>query len=253
MSRRIEAAEWVSEARERFAASGSYEVFGRPSVLLLDEEAIIAGWDADLDRLLTEAIESRAGEQTVELPGTLSASAVLRLNAEPAVFTAELARPMPRPPSRAARFGNRFHCLGGVPFRFAVPNGSLGQQSLVDPDDLPDRADAGTEDEAELREMCERFLAGRFGQTVPYAIEAPFTLLLPGRLIRGRIDAVYRLGDEGRTVPIPGGGLEDEPCRERGSVAIGDLPAGVGGDARPSARVGGRDLLLRPLRPCRSS
>ena len=68
---------------------------------------------------------------------------------------------------------------------------------LVDPDDLPDRADAGTEDEAAFHEMCERFRAGRFGQTVPYAIEAPFTLLLPGRLIRGRIDAVYRLGDEG--------------------------------------------------------
>jgi DNA helicase-2/ATP-dependent DNA helicase PcrA len=67
---------------------------------------------------------------------------------------------------------------------------------LVDPDDLPDRADAGTGDETELREMCGMFLAGRFGQTVPYAIEAPFTLLLSGRLVRGRIDAVYRLSDE---------------------------------------------------------
>ena len=44
--------------------------------------------------------------------------------------------------------------------------------------------------------MCERFLAGRFGQTVPYAIEAPFTLLLAGRLVRGRIDAVYRLSEK---------------------------------------------------------
>jgi DNA helicase-2/ATP-dependent DNA helicase PcrA len=197
LSRRIEAAQWVSEARARFAASGSYEVLDRPSVLLLDEEAIIAGWDADLDRLLAEAIESRSGEQTVELPATLSASAVLRLNAEPAAFTAELARPMPRPPSRAARFGNRFHSWVESHFGSRSASGSLGQQMLVDPDDLPDRADAGTEDEAAFHEMCERFRAGRFGQTVPYAIEAPFTLLLPGRLIRGRIDAVYRLGDEG--------------------------------------------------------
>jgi DNA helicase II / ATP-dependent DNA helicase PcrA len=28
---------------------------------------------------------------------------------------------------------------------------------------------------------------------VPYAVEAPFTLLLAGRLIRGRIDAIYKI------------------------------------------------------------
>jgi DNA helicase-2/ATP-dependent DNA helicase PcrA len=195
LSRRIEAAQRVSEARERYATTGSYERVDRHP-LLLDEEAVIAGWDADLERLLAEAMDARSGEQTVELPGTLSASAVLRLNAEPEAFTAQLARPMPRPPSRAARFGTRFHTWVEAHFGSRLPSGSLGQQSLVDPDDLPDRADAGTDDEVELREMCERFLAGRFGQMAPYAIEAPFTLLVPGRLVRGRIDAVYRLDDE---------------------------------------------------------
>ena len=195
LSRRMEAAQWVTEAHERFVTTGSYERVDRPA-LLLDEEAIIAGWDADIDRLLTEAVEARSGEQTVELPGTLSATAVLRLSVEPDAFTAELARPMPRPPSRAARFGTRFHGWVESHFGSRLSNGPLGQQSLVDPDDLPDRADAGTEDETELREMCERFLAGRFGQTVPYAIEAPFTLLLAGRLVRGRIDAVYRVSEK---------------------------------------------------------
>jgi DNA helicase II / ATP-dependent DNA helicase PcrA len=196
LNRRMEAAQWVIEARERFAATGSYERVDRPA-LLLDEEAIVAGWDADLDRLLTEAVEARSGEQTVELPGTLSATAVLRLSVEPDAFAAELARPMPRPPSRAARFGTRFHAWVESHFGSRLSSGPLGQQSLVDPDDLPDRADAGTGDETELREMCRIFLAGRFGQTVPYAIEAPFTLLLSGRLVRGRIDAVYRPSDEG--------------------------------------------------------
>jgi DNA helicase-2/ATP-dependent DNA helicase PcrA len=197
LSRRTEAAQWVTEARERFATTRSYERVDRPA-MLLDEEAIIADWDADLDRLLTEAVEARSGEQTVELPGILSATAVVRLSVEPEAFTAELARPMPRPPSRAARFGTRFHAWVEAHFGSRSPNRPLGQQSLVDPEDLPDRADAGTEDEAELGEMCGRFLAGRFGETLPYAIEAPFTLLLPGRLVRGRIDAVYRLGDDGR-------------------------------------------------------
>ena len=195
LNRRMEAAQWVIDAHERLAATGSYERVDRPA-LLLDEEAIVAGWDADLDRLVTEAVEARSGEQTVELPGTLSATAMLRLSVEPDAFAAELARPMPRPPSRAARFGTRFHAWVESHFGSRLSSGPLGQQSLVDPDDLPDRADAGTGDETELREMCARFLAGRFGQTVPYAIESPFTVLLSGRLVRGRIDAVYRLGDE---------------------------------------------------------
>src|SRR5918995_812224 len=192
LSRRMEAAQRVSEARERYATTGSYERVDRPP-LLLDEEAIIAGWDADLERLLAEAMDARSGEQTVELPGTLSASAVLRLNAEPEAFTAQLARPMPRPPSRAARFGTRFHSWVEAHFGLQLPSGSLGQQSLIDPDDLPDRADAGAADETEFRELCRRFGTGQFGEPVPYAVESPFTLLLAGRLIRGRIDAIYKI------------------------------------------------------------
>src|SRR5215203_924019 len=192
LSRRIEAAQRVSEARERYATTGSYERVDRHP-LLLDEEAIIAGWDADLERLLAEAMDARSGEQTVELPGTLSASAVLRLNAEPEAFTAELARPMPRPPSRAARFGTRFHSWVESHFGLQLPSGSLGQQLLIDPDDLPDGADAGAADETEFRELCRRFATGQFSETVPYAVEAPFTLLLAGRLIRGRIDAIYKI------------------------------------------------------------
>ena len=70
---------------------------------------MVAGWDADLDRLLAEAVAARSGEQVVELPAQLSTTAVLRLQADPDAFAAELARPMPQPPSRAARFGTRFH------------------------------------------------------------------------------------------------------------------------------------------------
>jgi len=192
LSRRRDAARWVSEARERFARTGSYQRNDQHH-LLLDEEEIVAGWDADLDRLLAEVTAARTGERVVELPGTLSASALLRLNAEPEAFTADLARPMPRKPSRAARFGTRFHAWVESHFGSDLPRGPMAQQSLIDPDDLPDRADTAAEDEAEFRELCLRFTAGRFGQLVPYAVEAPFTLLLAGRLIRGRIDAIYQI------------------------------------------------------------
>ena len=185
---------WVDEARQRYDHTGSYDQHrANQHQILLDEEAILAGWDADLNRLLAEIVESRSGERVIELPGTLSASALLRLNSEPEAFTAELARPMPHPPSRAARFGTRFHSWVESHFGLQLPSGSLGQQSLIDPDDLPDRADAGATDEAEFRELCRRFATGQFGETVPYAVEAPFTLLLAGRLVRGRIDAIYKI------------------------------------------------------------
>ncbi len=194
LSRRQEAARWVSEARDRYARTGSYERSdGTGYHLLLDEEEIVTGWDADIDRLLAEVVQTRSGERLVELPGSLSASALLRLNAEPEAFTADLARPMPQAPSRTARFGARFHFWVESHYGSQFPRDSMGQPSLIDPDDLPDRADADADDEAEFRELCHRFAAGRFGQLVPYAVEAPFTLLLAGRLIRGRIDAIYKI------------------------------------------------------------
>ena len=160
--------------------------------MLLDDHEVVAGWDADIDRLIAEARAARSGDQLVELPIQLSTTAVLRLNADPNGFAAELARPMPRQPSRSARFGTRFHHWLERYFDARLPTGGLGQQQLLDIDDLPDRADSGTHDEQELRELCEAFAVGQFGSTMPYAIEAPFSIWIAGRLIRGRIDAVYQ-------------------------------------------------------------
>jgi DNA helicase II / ATP-dependent DNA helicase PcrA len=196
-ARRHDAAWDVERAQRRFSDLGSYED-PASEPLLLDDQEIVAGWDADICRLLAEVIESRSGDQLVELPSQLSTTAVLRLHADPAAFAADLARPMPRQPSRAARFGTRFHHWVERYFDARLPNGGLGQQQLVDLDDLPDRADSGTHGEQELRELCEAFAAGRFGSTVPYAIEAPFGIWIGGRLIRGRIDAVYQHHPESR-------------------------------------------------------
>src|SRR5690606_16300620 len=182
------------EARRRFAATGSYGTAGDP--LLLDQEEVVAAWDDDIERLLAEQRAARRPSRAVRLPDTLSASAVLRLNEDPDGFAADLARPMPRRPSRAALFGTRFHQWVEQHFAGALGLGGPGQAPLIDPDELPDRADSGLADDDELRELCERFAAGQFGTVVPYALEAPFTLLLGGRLIRGRIDAVYRLGED---------------------------------------------------------
>ena len=133
------------------------------------------------------------------------------------------------PPSRAARFGTRFHLWVERYFGRRRPTGGVGQQQLVDPDDLPDRADAGSHDEAELRELCDAFAAGRFGQTGAVRGRGAVQLLIDGRLVRGRIDAVYdaiRRRTEG--LRVPGGRLEDQPDRDGRPAAARHLPAGLG-------------------------
>ncbi len=45
--------------------------------------------------------------------------------------------------------------------------------------------------------LREGFESSPYANAVPVAVEAPFTLVLSGQLVRGRIDAVF-VGDDGR-------------------------------------------------------
>ncbi len=124
----------------------------------------------------------------VPLPSSLSATSLARLRDDRDAFARDLARPMPRQPSSAARFGTRFHAW--VEARF-------GQQLLLDPDELPGRGDSGIDDDSDLLELIKRFEDGPFADRVPHAVEAPFALVLGGQVVRGRIDAVYAEGADG--------------------------------------------------------
>jgi len=171
------------EAAARVRAADPEATDDLEDMLLLDR---VAQWDTEIDRLLEEATRDRATVVEVPLPSSLSATSLARLRDDPEAFARELARPMPRKPSSAARFGTRFHAW--VESRF-------GQQLLIDPDELPGRADSGIADDAELAELVERFETGPFADRVPHAVEPPFALVLAGQVVRGRIDAVYRDGE----------------------------------------------------------
>jgi DNA helicase-2/ATP-dependent DNA helicase PcrA len=168
------------DAAARVRAARLDEPDAVEDVLLLDR---IQQWDDEIKRLLDEAIRERSPEIAVPLPAGLSATSLARLRDDPEAFARDLARPMPRPPSPAARFGTRFHAW--VEARF-------GQQVLLDPDELPGRGDSGIDDDADLQELIKRFEDGPFADRAPYAVEAPFALVLAGQVVRGRIDAVYR-------------------------------------------------------------
>ena len=135
-----------------------------------------------LAQLLAEARSERATVVDLPLPSSLSATSLARLRDDPEGFAADLARPMPRPPAPAARFGTAFHAW--VEARF-------GQQDLFDPDELPGQADAGIDSDDDLAELIATFERGPFADRAPHAVEAPFALVLDGQVVRGRIDAVY--------------------------------------------------------------
>ncbi|POX39951.1 ATP-dependent DNA helicase [Streptomyces sp. Ru73] len=156
-----------------------------------EERRTVASWDRDLDALAGELRRSRARVQDVPLPSSLSASQMMRLAADPDGFARELARPMPRPPQPAARRGTRFHAW--VESRFeelTLP--MLGPEELPGGD--PEEPDGdGIADERDLAALKEAFARTPYAQRTPHRVEVPVQLTLAGRLIRGRIDAVYRL------------------------------------------------------------
>ena len=178
--RRQEAAKRVRAVADAPAAEDDVE-----DVLLLER---IAQWDEEIERLVEEVSRERAPEIEVPLPASLSATALARLRDDPEGFARDLARPMPRRPSAAARFGTRFHAW--VEARF-------GQQQLLDPDELPGRADTGIDDAADLAELVGLFERGPFAERVPHAVEPSVALVLDGQVVRCRIDAVYADPDPG--------------------------------------------------------
>jgi DNA helicase-2/ATP-dependent DNA helicase PcrA len=154
--------------------------------LLPWEREQLERYDREAVLLLEEECTTRRGVREVALPAALTASQLLRLQADPEGFARELARPLPRRPVAAAARGTRFH---------AWVEALFGERPLLDPDELPGAEDAGLDDDAALERLQEAFLASPWAARRPHAVEAAFVLPIAGRMVRGRIDAVYDLGD----------------------------------------------------------
>lgn len=162
-----------------------------------EETRLAASWDRDLTALEGELRRARQQVSEVPLPTTLTASQLMRLNADPEQFARDLIRPMPRPPQpAAARRGTRFHAWIEARYEdLTLP--------MLGPDELPGGEEEETgalateiADERELAALKEAFSRTPYADRTPYRVEAPFQVVLAGRVIRGRIDAVYRYEDE---------------------------------------------------------
>jgi DNA helicase-2/ATP-dependent DNA helicase PcrA len=184
----------VAHAARREAADAVRALVAAPAAARADgddragmtaaERALLAELDQETRLLIDEELRARAPTRLVALPTGLTATQVMKLRADPDGLARELVRPMPRRPVPAASRGIRFHAWVEEIFE---------HRPLLDHEDLPGAEDEYLDD-AELRALKDAFLAGPYGGRRPYAVEAPFELPLGGRVVRGRIDAVYDLG-----------------------------------------------------------
>ena len=207
----------------------------------LVESARVAEWDDDLAQLLAEARAERATSVAVPAPRrACPRPAVARLRDDPEAFARELARPMPRPPS------HRPH--GSAPPSTRGSRTRFGQQALIEPDELPGRADAGIDDEADLR---------RGGQAASRTARSPTARRTPSRR-RSRWCWPVRWSAAGstRSTREPDGGylvVDWKTSRHETAdplqLALYRLAWAELTDTPPGPGAGG--LPLRPLRPDR--
>ncbi|WP_372939975.1 ATP-dependent helicase [Mycolicibacterium sp.] len=150
------------------------------------------GWAADVDALLAERLAPPMTEAT-PLPGQLSVSALVELGKDPAGAAARLTRRAPVRPDPQALLGTAFHDWVQ---RF------YGADRLFDLDDIPGAVDGGhgTTDAEALADLQAAFMASPWAARTPVDIEVPFEMMLGGRVVRGRIDAIFADADGGFTV-----------------------------------------------------
>ncbi len=146
-------------------------------------------WRADVDRLLAERARlARAATIEVELPRHLSVSQLVELDRDPDDLARTIRRPVPHRPARSARRGTEFH-------RWLEQRWQA--QTLLDVDELPGAAD-DTAADTDFDALREAFLASPWAGRTPTEVEVPFEMAMPGgRVVRGRMDAVFGSAAEG--------------------------------------------------------
>jgi DNA helicase-2/ATP-dependent DNA helicase PcrA len=65
---------------------------------------------------------------------------------------------------------------------------------MLEPEELPG-SEAEIADERDLEALKDAFERTDYAHRTPYRVETPFQLAIAGRVVRGRIDAVYKEGD----------------------------------------------------------
>ena len=140
----------------------------------------------DMKAVINEA-NNRQEQLTVVLPTRVSVSTLLYLAKEPAELALRIRRPMPNHIDKYARQGTEFHLW--LEHYFQHP-------ALISVDELFYQNSLNTQADAPLERLQSAWLASEWANIIPEEIEFGFETMIDSTLIRGRIDAVYKVGND---------------------------------------------------------
>ena len=152
--------------------------------------ADVDGWAADVDALLAERGHA-ADPPAPPLPAELSVSMLVELGRDPDAVAQRLRRRLPTRPDPHALLGTAFHDWVQRFFH---------AERLFDLDDLPGAVDRDAGDTEDLAELQTAFAVSPWAARMPIDVEVPFDMVIGGRVVRGRIDAIFADDDGGTTV-----------------------------------------------------
>ncbi len=126
----------------------------------------------------------------VYLPSRLSVSTLISLQSDSANLALNIRRPMPSHTARVARQGTEFHTWIERHFESSV----LFDDDIFDGELHEDASDIPAErTSANLKKLQDAWLESEWGNRQPISVEEGFETVIEGVLLRGRIDAIYRI------------------------------------------------------------
>lgn len=134
-------------------------------------------------RVILNEFTSRNKTENIYLPERLSVSTLIALQSNPQELALSIRRPMPRHSDKYATRGTEFHLW--LERRFESQ--TLFDDEIFEPEPLEDSS---------LKELQDRWLASSWANRTPHDVEAGFETVINGIVLRGRIDAIYKEGDQ---------------------------------------------------------
>jgi DNA helicase II / ATP-dependent DNA helicase PcrA len=206
---------WGRAADE--VASGDLDVeavvASLPEVERVASEALLAQHDRDLG-VIAAAIQPAMAIQP-EIPEMLSATSYVSLQKRE-LSAWDLSRPLPQRPTAARRIGTEVHRL--------IEERSRGMSPFPEETELDEPSEITVP--SRMTDSLERWTSGYGDRRIAHLpsgepmIEVPFTLKKDGRMIRGRIDAVYETDDGGLEIVDFKTGRHFEPSEEADQLEV---------------------------------
>ena len=158
-------------------------------------------------KAIVDEIKRLDQEELIYLPQRLSVSTLINLKGDPGQLALDIRRPMPRHTDQYAKRGTEFHLWVERQF---------GAQTLFDEDLFDPMAPA----DVPLKELQEKWLASKWAGRTPIAVEEGFETVINGIVLRGRIDAIYRDGDNYEVVDWKTGRVKEGEDLSTASIQL---------------------------------